>query len=93
MEYNFDKYDFTMTSVQNTPYDFSSVMHYSQYAFSANGFPTIVARQPGITFGQRNNLSEYDILALRRFYNCSSTGVTLPPTTTTTTRIFHILSD
>ncbi|CAF3524254.1 unnamed protein product [Rotaria sp. Silwood1] len=57
-------------------------MHYSSTAFSTNGLPTIVANQANVTMGQRSNLSVYDVQALRRFYNCTASGMTLPPTTT-----------
>ena len=53
-------------------------------AFSENGLPTIEPLQPNVTIGQRDNLSSIDIEEVRRFYNCSSTGITLPPTTTPT---------
>lgn len=86
MEHNFIKYDnFTSTDV-NTPYDYDSVMHYGRTAFSRNGLPTMEPiRSPNATIGQRNNLSAIDVQAVRRFYNCSATGTTLPPVTTPST--------
>jgi hypothetical protein len=53
------------------PYDFGSVMHYPATAFSINGQPTIVPRQPlpaGVTMGQRNGLSAGDIDGVRMMY-------------------------
>ncbi|CAF2710385.1 unnamed protein product [Rotaria sp. Silwood2] len=82
MEYNFDKYDNNTVNTYGTPYDYGSLMHYSQYAFSVNGLPTIESNQANVTLGQRSNLSVYDVQALRRFYNCTASGTTLPPTTT-----------
>jgi hypothetical protein len=60
-------------------------MHYEVYEFSFNDLPTIEPLQPGITIGQRHNLSLIDIQEVRIFYKCSATGVTLPPIMTTTT--------
>lgn len=40
-------------------YDYGSVMHYSEFAFSVNGRPTIDAR--GNEIGNRNSISDLDI--------------------------------
>lgn len=82
MAYNFDKMDASASNLFNTSYDYGSLMHYDAYAFSTNGQPTIVARQTGVTMGQRNTLSAIDAQTVRLLYNCSTTGVTLPPVTT-----------
>lgn len=46
------------------PYDFDSVMHYDDFAFSANGLPTITVLPPNQAWqtliGQRTHLSEWD---------------------------------
>lgn len=52
-------------------YDFGSIMHYPATAFSINGQPTIVPRQPlpaGVTMGQRSGLSAGDIAGVRMMY-------------------------
>jgi hypothetical protein len=52
-------------------YDFGSIMHYPATAFSINGQPTIIPRQPlpsGVVMGQRNGLSPGDIAAVRQLY-------------------------
>lgn len=53
-------------------YDFASIMHYSQMAFSRNRRPTIVpnvgAVRSGVLVGQRRQLSDGDIARLRRLY-------------------------
>lgn len=41
-EHNFDKYDADYITGFGESYDYGSVMHYSGYAFSANGQMTIV---------------------------------------------------
>lgn len=53
------------------PYDFGSIMHYPATAFSINGQPTIVPRQPlppGVVMGQRTGLSAGDIAGVRAMY-------------------------
>ncbi|CAF4174467.1 unnamed protein product, partial [Rotaria sordida] len=86
MTHNFEKYNSTYTSTLNTSYDYASVMHYENDAFSVNGYPTIETIQGNFSIGQRDNMSDTDIYEVRLFYNCSSTGgVTLPPTTSPTT--------
>lgn len=42
MKYNFNSYSLSEVSRFNTPYDYYSVMHYYQYAFSKNSKPTIL---------------------------------------------------
>ena len=64
-------------------------MHYERDAFSSNGLATIEPLTPGIAIGQRDNLSDIDILEVRLFYRCSESGVTLPAVTTTTTRKYY----
>jgi hypothetical protein len=49
-------------------YDYESIMHYGQFAFSRNGQPTIEPLQSGVTIGQRNGLSVGDVAAIRAMY-------------------------
>uniref|UniRef100_A0A4W6F5A2 Metalloendopeptidase n=1 Tax=Lates calcarifer TaxID=8187 RepID=A0A4W6F5A2_LATCA len=66
--YNFDKKD---TDNLNTPYDYSSVMHYGKTAFGINGLETITPiPDPSAPIGQRNGLSDIDILRINRLYQC-----------------------
>ncbi|CAK6976980.1 high choriolytic enzyme 1-like [Scomber scombrus] len=59
------------TNNLGTPYDFNSVMHYSKYAFSKNGQPTIVAKSnPNLNFGQASAMSANDIARVNRLYGC-----------------------
>lgn len=68
MEGNFDK---VQTNNLDTPYDFNSVMHYSNKAFSKNGNPTIVARSnPNLIFGYSSEMSANDIARVNRLYQC-----------------------
>jgi hypothetical protein len=48
-------------------YDFGSIMHYPETAFSINGKPTIVAKG-GQSIGQRNGLSKGDLNAVKLMY-------------------------
>lgn len=43
-ESNFDKASDGTTTGFGVPYDYGSVMHYSRYAFSINGKPTLVTK-------------------------------------------------
>lgn len=60
-----------MTDTLGLPYDYSSVMHYSRNAFSKNGLPTIVTKEPDVWIGQRNAMSAIDIEEIRRYYQCT----------------------
>ena len=44
MENNFLKYDASTITSFGLPYDYGSVMHYEEYAFSKNGEKTIVPK-------------------------------------------------
>ncbi|XP_064353898.1 astacin-like metalloendopeptidase [Dromaius novaehollandiae] len=52
-------------------YDYSSVLHYSRYAFSRSGAPTITPlRAPAAPLGQRRGLSASDAARVNRLYGC-----------------------
>merc|ERR1711997_61882 len=51
-------------------YDFGSVMHYGS---RLKGKTAIVAKQSGVTFGQRAKLSEKDLIGLNEHYGCGGT--------------------
>lgn len=75
LEYNFLKYN----SMALTPYDYQSLMHYDNTAFSiGNQRKTIVAKTgvPLIHSAIKNVPSKYDIEKINKLYNC-----TLPSTT------------
>ncbi|XP_067349924.1 high choriolytic enzyme 1-like isoform X1 [Channa argus] len=68
MEHNFDK---VSTLNQGTTYDYTSVMHYSKYAFSKNNQPTLVGiPDPSVEFGKATEMSQKDIIRLNRLYKC-----------------------
>ncbi|XP_014867166.1 PREDICTED: low choriolytic enzyme-like [Poecilia mexicana] len=67
--HNFDK---KQTNNLGTPYDFTSVMEYSNKAFSKNGKPTIVAKcNPNLKFGHAQQMSANDIARVNKLYKCS----------------------
>ncbi len=49
-------------------YDYQSIMHYTAYAFSKNGQPTIIPIEEGMMIGQRKQLSAKDIAAVNAMY-------------------------
>ncbi|KAK2854271.1 hypothetical protein Q5P01_006932 [Channa striata] len=71
MESNFKK---VQTNNLGTPYDFNSVMHYPNYAFSKNGLPTITAKSnPKMVLGGAARMSSNDIARINRLYLCYDT--------------------
>ncbi|XP_059191646.1 hatching enzyme 1.2-like [Centropristis striata] len=68
MEHNFDKVN---TLNQGTTYDYGSVMHYHEYAFSKNNQPTLVAiPDSSVQFGVASEMSQKDIIRLNKLYGC-----------------------
>lgn len=65
---NFEQKD---TNNLNVPYDYSSVMHYAPKDFSKNGKDTITPLTPSVNIGQREGMSENDILKINKLYGCS----------------------
>ncbi|XP_064781227.1 meprin A, alpha (PABA peptide hydrolase), tandem duplicate 1 [Oncorhynchus masou masou] len=75
LEHNFNKYDDSFITDQNTPYDYESVMHYRPYSFNVDpNIPTITTNIPEFNniIGQYLDFSKLDMLRLNRMYNCSS---------------------
>jgi len=77
------------TSYYNTVYDYLSVMHYDQYAFSKNNQRSIVSKVAAYQnqIGNVKDASATDFLKINRMYNCPTTGqpVTTPPPVRVTT--------
>ncbi len=67
---NFDIADDAMflSATDIGEYDYDSIMHYGQYAFSKNGQPTIETIPAGIPIGQASGLSEGDVQAAYYLY-------------------------
>lgn len=73
----------TISKSYNTPYDFTSIMHYEATAGSASGSPVIVPKNSNNRINPSKTLTQYDIQAVRNRY-CSSTNpnpVTSSPST------------
>uniref|UniRef100_W5K2Q8 Metalloendopeptidase n=1 Tax=Astyanax mexicanus TaxID=7994 RepID=W5K2Q8_ASTMX len=70
---NFDKVSEDESTVQGTPYNYMSLMHYGQYDFSNTSKPTITAKDAKFqTFiGQRYDLSPLDAVELYNLYKCN----------------------
>ena len=72
MERNFISYDHETTDSLNEPYDYRSIMHYNNKAFSRNGRDTMQSNNdPRRRFGKRKSLSAVDIRQLSKLYSCS----------------------
>ncbi|XP_031172866.2 high choriolytic enzyme 1-like [Sander lucioperca] len=68
MAYNFYKQS---TNNLNTPYDYTSIMHYGRTAFSINGKDSITPiPNPNVQIGQRQGLSSWDIIRINKLYGC-----------------------
>ncbi|KAK0094646.1 hypothetical protein PV326_010378 [Microctonus aethiopoides] len=72
--YNFYSYKKEDTNDFGVPYDYDSVMHYSRYAFSVNGYPTLLAKPYDRALGQRRGFSKLDIEKINRMYKCENRG-------------------
>lgn len=80
---NFAAYSNNYVTNYGHGYDYGSILHYGVMSFSKNGKPTLVPLFPysGL-IGQRDALSEKDILKVNAMYSCPTT-VTTEPTPTT----------
>ncbi|KAJ1371579.1 Astacin (Peptidase M12A) [Parelaphostrongylus tenuis] len=81
----FEKYGHGMIQSLGTTYDYSSIMHYGDKAFSRNGQPTMVPKKKGAQIGQRVGFSKTDIQKINKLYGCPHEGGK-PETTVTETR-------
>ncbi|XP_041972189.1 zinc metalloproteinase nas-13-like [Aricia agestis] len=70
-ENNFKKADPKEVDGYKVSYDYNSVMHYSEYAFSKNSQKTIEPRVSGAKLGQRDGLSRGDVRKVNNMYNCN----------------------
>ncbi|XP_077867573.1 uncharacterized protein LOC144356754 [Saccoglossus kowalevskii] len=69
---NFDKYDLDWMNIQGLEYDYSSILHYNQYAFAVDrSIPTMTPTNPPTAYiGQRDGFSPQDLLEINSLYNC-----------------------
>ena len=69
-ELQFEKLTEDKVDSYGVGYDYNSIMHYDETAFSRNGNQTIVALDPDIPIGMAQVLSALDIEQTKRLYNC-----------------------
>ncbi|XP_066926859.1 zinc metalloproteinase nas-4-like [Clytia hemisphaerica] len=68
---NFNKYSGFEVSDENVGYNFASLMHYRNDAFTMNGKDTLIAKgDESLKFGQRIKFSVGDVRGINRFYQC-----------------------
>ncbi|KAG5677775.1 hypothetical protein PVAND_007506 [Polypedilum vanderplanki] len=70
-EHNFNAYSADKIHMYGEPYDYESVMHYSDTAFSKNGEKTIIPLtelNDGVTMGQRVKMTQHDIDRINAMY-------------------------
>jgi len=85
-ENNFNKYSCSQVTAFGQPYGYDSAMHYSKYAFSKNGQPTIQAKDnPSRTLGASAtaSLTALDVAKLNSMYECGAISTTSTTTTST----------
>ncbi|XP_063054506.1 meprin A subunit beta-like [Engraulis encrasicolus] len=72
MAYNFERYGEAISSTLGTPYDYWSIMHYGQDAFSDKTGPTIRTNDASFqdVIGKRLEMSFYDVEEVNRLYKC-----------------------
>ncbi|XP_052410117.1 meprin A subunit beta-like [Carassius gibelio] len=73
-ESKLNKHSEKVSSTQETPYDYYSVMHFDKNAFSNGNGPTIITKSPELKdeIGQLMEMSEYDTIELNQLYKCNS---------------------
>jgi len=73
--HNFDRYNYNQVNFFNEAYDYGSIMHYRNDAFSSNGRPTIRPSLAGYEgweqyMGRGDKMSAQDIKKLKAYYSC-----------------------
>lgn len=76
-KHNFDKYTKDEVTNYGTRYDYDSIMHYGDMAFSKNGQPTMVAKlmPEGANMGKAEEMSPTDIYKINAMYKCGNRAV------------------
>jgi len=66
------EYNITSHTLLQTPYDYGSIMHFRDIAFTKNGNKTFTPIKDlrGNEVGQRDDLSDYDKVKINRYYKC-----------------------
>ncbi len=75
---NFNRYSTAANGLQDTCYDYGSIMHYRGTAFAKeSGTRTIYTCNTTAVIGQREGLSATDIARVRQLYNCTVSNFAL----------------
>ena len=61
----------TAMQFQDLPYDYKSLMHYSEKAFSKNGKKTIEAKDGTSPLGNEVGMTDQDVKEVNALYRCS----------------------
>jgi hypothetical protein len=72
MEPNFNVYPASYITSFGVPYDYDSVMHYGRFAFSWNGFPTVVPRVSQLfiySYQLAGSQAGFEVLHYRQEFN------------------------
>ena len=68
---NFLKKDRSQVDSMGVPYDYNSIMHYPETAFSRQpGLVTLLSKEWGIPLGNAHELSYLDVLQANKLYRC-----------------------
>ena len=68
---NFLKKDRSQVNSMGVPYDYNSIMHYPEGAFSRQpGRATLLSKEWGIPLGNAHELSPLDVLQANKLYKC-----------------------
>lgn len=73
---NFAKMSDSQIDLLNAPYDYGSLMHYGSHDFASSDRPAIKPLKPfNGMLGQRDGMSQIDIMKLNRAYQCGGSRV------------------
>nr|XP_033784662.1 astacin-like metalloendopeptidase [Geotrypetes seraphini] len=78
VKFNFKK---EITNNLGLEYDYTSVMHYGQYAFTNTSGQATIVPKPFVVIGQRYGLSNLDISKINKLYQCGVCSTLLSDTT------------
>lgn len=67
---SFDKFNKNRIDSRGIEYDYFSIMHYGNTAYTKNGLPTMQAKKRGVNRLGNNELSELDIRQTNLVYKC-----------------------
>ncbi len=79
--HNFKKYSHGEADYYGEAYDYDSVMHYGNWAFSTSDEMTLQSvSDPDRILGQRDGFSQTDVRQLNKVYNCTGyENIKVPP--------------